>query len=315
MDAAARSVSPSASVFAPPRLVTRTDDCEFYHTMDVPGYGTVRGQWDLRGRVDSYLGGVELRGKRVLELGTASGFLCIEMEKRGAEVVAFDLSEEYNGDLVPFARRKSPAQAATRRAFVRRLNNGWWLVHRAHRSAARVVYGTVYDVPAGIGEVDVATFGCILLHLRDPYRALASATRLVRDTVIVTDSDVMWDRFRVPPAAVVVSRPPGGQRGRLLRLAHRLLGDGGWWKREQQLGERVRAAEAGLRAVLDSPAALFLPDARDPEQNQAWWCFRPAAIAAMLGTLGFVRTTVSVTDGVTHNGTRTRVFTVVGRRG
>ena len=96
---------PRASVFAPPRLVTRLEDCVFYHTQDVPGYGTVPGPWDLRGHVDEYLGGVTLRGKRVLELGTASGFLCVEMEKRGAEVVAFDLSEDYDCDVVPFGRR------------------------------------------------------------------------------------------------------------------------------------------------------------------------------------------------------------------
>jgi SAM-dependent methyltransferase len=314
MDAAARSLSSSASVFAPPRLVTRLEDCEFYHTMDVPGYGLVHGAWDLRGHVDSYLGGIDLRGKRVLELGTASGFLCVEMEKRGAEVVAYDLSEDYDGDLVPFAREESPAQTAARRGFVRRLNNGWWLVHRAHKLFARAVYGTVYDVPFGIGEVDVATFGCILLHLRDPYRALASATRLVRDAVVVTEHDHMWDRYPGPVEVGPLTEPIGGQRGRLLRLAHRLLGDGGWWKREQQLRERVRAAETSLRGILDGPAVLFLPDARDPDQNQAWWCFRSQAIAAMLGSLGFTRTTTSVTEGVSHNGVRTRVFTVIGRR-
>jgi hypothetical protein len=58
--------------------------CDFYHVMDLPGVGQVGGQWDLRGRVDDYLGHVELRGKRILEIGPASGFLTVEMEKRGA---------------------------------------------------------------------------------------------------------------------------------------------------------------------------------------------------------------------------------------
>src|SRR5262249_6276099 len=30
-------------------------------------------------------------------------------------------------------------------------------------------------------------FGCVLLHLRDPFLALASAARLTRDTLIVTE--------------------------------------------------------------------------------------------------------------------------------
>ena len=37
------------SLLAPPRQVERLEDCLFYHTMDLPGFGVVRGQWDLRG--------------------------------------------------------------------------------------------------------------------------------------------------------------------------------------------------------------------------------------------------------------------------
>jgi predicted nicotinamide N-methyase len=38
--------------------------------------------------VDPYLGNFDFVGKRVLDVGAASGFLTFEMEKRGAEVVA-----------------------------------------------------------------------------------------------------------------------------------------------------------------------------------------------------------------------------------
>ena len=81
----------TTNVYADPVEVTNRDDCWFYHTIDVPGVGTIPGEWDLRAGVEDYLGKVTFAGKRVLELGTASGFLCFEMEKRGAAVVAFDV--------------------------------------------------------------------------------------------------------------------------------------------------------------------------------------------------------------------------------
>ncbi len=37
--------------------------------MDIPGVGPVEGAWDLRPGVDAYLGGVDVRGQRVVELG------------------------------------------------------------------------------------------------------------------------------------------------------------------------------------------------------------------------------------------------------
>lgn len=175
-------------VYASPRLVNDLGECHFYHTQDIPGYGLVEGAWDLRSGVDEYLGGVGFMGKRVLELGTASGFLCFQMEKRGAEVVAYDLSHETESwDLVPFATLDLDAAIESRRNHIRRLNNGYWLCHRAFESKAKVVYGSVYSVPAQIGQVDISTFGSILLHLRDPFLALQSALRLTRETVIITE--------------------------------------------------------------------------------------------------------------------------------
>jgi len=71
-------------VYAPPRTVTDLNDCYFYHTVDVPGVGRVTGEWDLRAGVREYLGSVPFAGKRVLEIGPASGFLSFFMEREGS---------------------------------------------------------------------------------------------------------------------------------------------------------------------------------------------------------------------------------------
>ena len=71
------------TLFAEPRFVESLDDCIFYHTIDLPGFGTQPGMWDLRANVEKYLGQVDLQGKRVLEMGTATGYLCFHMESQG----------------------------------------------------------------------------------------------------------------------------------------------------------------------------------------------------------------------------------------
>ena len=55
--------------YATPRTFTDPADCYFYHTLEVPGYGLFEGEWDLREGVEAYLGGVDFRGRRVLEIG------------------------------------------------------------------------------------------------------------------------------------------------------------------------------------------------------------------------------------------------------
>jgi SAM-dependent methyltransferase len=178
---------PNSTVYATPRPVADVSDCYFYHTIEVPGYGLVEGEWDLRAGIGDYLGHVEFKGKRVLELGTASGFVCFHMERQGAVVVGYDLSDEQDWDVVPFARYRHAEFSKQRKEHIRKLNNAFWLCHQAFGSVSRMVYGDVYSVPDAIGPVDISTFCSILLHVRDPFLALQQGLRLTRETVIVTE--------------------------------------------------------------------------------------------------------------------------------
>lgn len=175
------------SLYAEPRTVTDLSDCDFYHTTDIRGYGLVESKWDLRQGIDAYLGRAKFEGKRVLEMGTASGFVSFNMERKGADVVAYDLSDQQASDVIPFAQYPHEEYLRKRKEHIRRQNNAFWLCHRAFRSRSKVVYGDVYSVPTSIGPVDVSTFCAILVHLRDPFLALERALRLTRETVIVTD--------------------------------------------------------------------------------------------------------------------------------
>lgn len=174
-------------VWAEPRNISSITDCYFYHTMDIPDHGTVHGEWDLRGKELSYLGNISLQGKRVLEVGTASGHLCFFMERMGAEVVAYDLSDEQEWDIVPYAGYDVGKHISQCKEHMRRINNGFWLAHRAYKSRAKMTYGTVYEIPEDVGQFDICTFGSILLHLRDPFLALQRISAHVKETVVITD--------------------------------------------------------------------------------------------------------------------------------
>jgi hypothetical protein len=99
---------------------------------------------DLRRTVDDYLGRFDFRGKRVLDVGTASGFLTFEMEKRGAEVVSFDKASSAHWQLVPF-RVKGFDTAKMQPIIEKRVDpirNGCSLAHRLLNSRAPVYMAT-----------------------------------------------------------------------------------------------------------------------------------------------------------------------------
>ena len=208
--------------YAAPLNVDRPEDCFFYHKIKLPGVGEVGEGWDLRSSIDAYLGKFDFRGKRVLDMGAASGFLTFEMEKRGAEVVSFDMADGTQWDIVPHYDVQSDMDSYRGRCIAShaRLKNAYWFTHKCLGSKARVYYGDIYDLPGDLGEFDVAMFGMILGHLRDPFQALYSASRLVKDTIIITNQ--MMDTTQPPrqPHSQPRESRMEGLVGTLARMSH-----------------------------------------------------------------------------------------------
>src|SRR5947207_13806455 len=168
-------------IFATPLKVDDIADCYFYHTMELPGYGVMEGRdWDLRGGVDDYLGKLDFAGQRVLEIGPASGFLTFEMEKRGADVVSVEVTAEHGWDFVPYPAKKLEEVFGHRAKHIERLKNSYWFSHAAHQSKAKVYYGDVYNLPATLGQFDIAVMGSVLLHCRDPLRIVEPCGKMAR---------------------------------------------------------------------------------------------------------------------------------------
>jgi hypothetical protein len=109
-----------------------------------------------------------------------------------------------------------------------------------------MVHGVVYDIPASIGPFDVAIYGSVLLHLRDPFLALQSGARLAREAIIVTD---------VPP--------PNRWRG-LWRKPHfvpdrkNIDNTGTWWSLPPQLVCEILAILGFERSVVTWHRQLYL---------------------------------------------------------
>ena len=119
-------------------------------------------------RVDEYLGNVDFAGQRVLEIGPASGFLTFEMEKRGADVISVEVTDEHGWDFVPYPDARLEEVFGPRRIVMQQLKNSYWFSHAALQSKAKVYYGDAYNLPAALGEFDIAVMGAVLLHCRDP---------------------------------------------------------------------------------------------------------------------------------------------------
>jgi O-methyltransferase len=183
-------------LYEQPSNISSVDECNFYHTTDIPGIGLVEGQWDLRDGVDEYLGGYDFSGQRVLEIGPATGFLTFEIEKTAREVVAVELPMDRDfWNSVPYeslglARGKNNGWTDVEKQFhehIGRMRNGFWFCHKQFGSKAKVHHGSAENLPEALGEFDVVLLASVLLHSRSPVAILESCARLVSGSVIITE--------------------------------------------------------------------------------------------------------------------------------
>ena len=166
------------SLYAEPRTVTDLEECYFYHSMEIPGYGLVEGPWDLRGGVDDYLGRVDLRGKRVLEVGTFTGYGALWMAlslPADGRVVTCDVSEPFTA-----IAKRYWAEAGVAGKIELRLG-----------PAAQTLAG----LPAGafdLAYVDADKANAV--------RYYEECLRLVRPGGVVTIDNTLWDGKPADPA-------------------------------------------------------------------------------------------------------------------
>ena len=181
-------------------------DLVWYHATELPDGRVLPGAWDLRGHETAYLGGVDVAGKRVLELGPATGYLTFYLERMGAEVVAFEAGFDVGIDLLPVQGHEHPEERLrVMQETIDRNHDAWWYLHGEFGSSAKFVQGNIYDMPGDLGTFDITLVGAILLHLREPWGALSQAAARTTETMIVTEP--LQDDEQPPEANVMRFSP------------------------------------------------------------------------------------------------------------
>jgi tRNA (mo5U34)-methyltransferase len=169
----------------------------WYHTIEVAPGVVTPGWFDLRPIVDN-MPWPDVAGKRCLDVGTFDGFLAFELERRGAaEVMATDIASHEDWDLPWRWRRNDPRRLAEH--YGEQKDLGFQTAKRLLGSSVERVEVNVYDVdPEALGQFDVVVCGSLMLHLRDPIRALQAIRRVARGQFLSAEQ-VDLPRSLLPP--------------------------------------------------------------------------------------------------------------------
>ena len=216
---------------------------DWYHTMELaPGLETP-GWHDTRPIVDDLPLPASLAGKRCLDVGTFDGFWAFELERRGARggargrrprppAVGLAGGQHGGGD-----RSHRPPQGK---------GEGFEIAKRELGSNVERLERSVYDLdPEEIGRFDLVYLGSLLVHLRDPVRALEALRSVCDGTLIVVDG-IDLELSLLQPRRPVATLDGRGRP---------------WWWYPNQAG-LARMVEAGGFELTSGPKRIYMPRGR-----------------------------------------------------
>src|SRR3954470_11535923 len=238
---------------------------QWYHTMELaPGVETP-GWHDTRPVVRHIPFPVSLEGKRCLDVGTFDGFWAFEMERRGAsDVVAIDILDPEQWDWPAGSEASVVAAIGERKAG----GSGFEMARRGVHPSVERLERSVYDVnEADMGRFDLIYLGSLLVHLRDPVRALERLRAVCDGTMIVMDGIDLLLSLILPRRPVATL----DARGRP------------WWWYPNQAG-LARLIEAGGFDLVQPPRRMYMP----PGRGQPLASFHPRLLKTRDGRTALV---------------------------
>jgi tRNA (mo5U34)-methyltransferase len=218
----------------------RVAEREWYHTLELrPGLLTP-GFFDTRSLPARMPFPQSMEGYRCLDVATFDGFWAFEMERRGAsEVIGIDILDPLGWDWPAGSTDEVIA------ALERRKEGGVGFRMAAAELCSSVEHRecSVYELdPAVHGQFDFVYVGSLLMHLRDPVRALERVRSVCRGRLLLLDN---IDLFL---SAVFRNRPIARFDG---------IGRPWWWKpNTAALARMVRSAGFQL---IEGPRLVFIP--------------------------------------------------------
>lgn len=247
---------------------------QWYHTLELGPQLVTPGWFDLRRIVPRMPLPDSLRGQRCLDIGTFDGFWAFEMERRHADdVVAIDLLDPKRFDWPAGSTPDAIAAIGARKGEDGRFGEGFEIARAALGSRVRRVELSVYDLdPDVIGRFDLVYLGSLLLHLRDPVRALESVRSVCDGTLIACDAiDATLSMVfrRLPLATLDAQGRP-------------------WWWKPNQAGLRRMLEAAGFE-IVRGPQRLRFPAGAGQGSRSIplrWLLTRSGREGAMRLTLG-----------------------------
>lgn len=203
-------------------------DLYWYHTVDLGDGLVTPGTYDYRATLPAFRFPESMRGMRVLDVGSATGFFAFEFERRGAQVISVELPSLEALDRFPGQTTQQliskigrmlassrpagapPPPTSAPEMYRSLLEGPFEFCKRRLKARVERCYSAIYDLTLdrlGGAPFDLVFVGDVLVHTLYPLRALAALAPLCQGTLIL--SEAIPDQPREPAMLYIGGEQPG----------------------------------------------------------------------------------------------------------
>lgn len=241
----------------------------WYHTIDLGDGLVTPGDYDFRKSLAHFQFPADMRGMRVLDVGSATGFFAFEFERRGATVTSVELPSIADWDMPSGETRASVLSSLMGHHRARtleelqhlHLDGPFELCHRVLHSKVTRCHSTIYSLTLeklGGEQFDLIFVGDVLMHIFSPLAGLVALAPLCRGVMVVAQ------HLEPKPADIPVMLYTGGDKA---------VSDGRTWWMLNRLCLEQMLKRIGFRqvAVVGRHTGI---------QRRGWWPYDRAVIHA-----------------------------------
>lgn len=208
----------------------------WYHTIDLGDGLITPGCYDYRPSLPLFGFPEDMRGMKVLDVGSATGFFAFEFERRGATVTSVEIPSILEWDCFPGETSRdhlakvqrelgklgwTPLKESVDDLFTKStpdqlyrylLDGPFEFCHDRLGSKVARRYSRIYDLSeatVGNKDFDLVFAGDVLVHTIDPLGALAAVARLCAGVLIIAQD--MPDLSNPQPAMLYIGGDKAGQ--------------------------------------------------------------------------------------------------------
>jgi tRNA (mo5U34)-methyltransferase len=200
-------------------LIKLVDECDWYHVLELGDGIVTDGFFDIRSQLYKYCIPEDLTGKRILDIGRASGFFSFEFERRGGDVTATDLpssleKEFVGGELTRevwkrwILERHVPSDMGSDQLGSRM---DFFLARAILKSNVKPICLKLNDLsPERFDgqKFDIVFVGSVLNHVKDPAGALEKIFATTSDLCILANPYDPDDNSNIPRMRLIGRSAP-----------------------------------------------------------------------------------------------------------